>query len=225
MSSRQKSLTIVLWCLVAVAIIGVAIGRLIAPHWSVAARGPGGDLLAISSGDPHRGVDCDLFTPPDIRLIDQDGRAFSTSQLRGHPWVADFIFTTCGSICPTMSHEMAALQAMTPAEVNFVSFTVDPAHDSPAVLKAYGQSLHADFSRWHFLTGTAKEMVDAAYAMEISVKPAQGDAPLTHSDRFLLISAGGAVVGIYDGSSHDDVRRLAADAARLAAGTDRETPS
>jgi protein SCO1/2 len=117
-----------------------------------------------------------------------------------------------------MSHEMAGIQKNTPAGVDFVSFTVDPKTDRPPILKEYAQSLHADFSRWHFLTGSEQQMAGAAYAMKIAVRPADGQFALTHSDRFLLIDPSGHAVGIYDGTNHAEVTKLAADATKLAAG-------
>jgi protein SCO1/2 len=130
--------------------------------------------------------------------------------------VADFIFTTCGNICPIMSGKMAEVQNQTPTKLAMVSFSVDPEHDTPAVLKAYGERLHADFSRWHFLTGTHGQMADAAFQMKISVKLPDSTGPLMHSDKFLLVNSSGKVVGIYNGTSADDVKRLIADASKLA---------
>ena len=114
-----------------------------------------------------------------------------------------------------MSHQMADLQAKTPANVCFVSFTVDPKNDKPDILRQYGQMLHADFTRWHFLTGTEKQMSDAAVEMKIAVHPADQNFALSHSDRFLLVNGSGQVIGIYQGTSSEDVARLAADARKL----------
>ena len=108
---------------------------------------------------------------------------------------------------------MAHLEKMTPAGVNFVSFSVDPKNDTPAVLKAYGARLGADFSRWHFLTGSVDQMTDAA----IKMKVATGSANLlTHSDRFLLVNAKGMVVGIYSGLDSIELNQLSDDAITLA---------
>ena len=167
----------------------------------------------------------ELFAVPDIQLTDQDGKTFSTDQLRGHPWIADFIFTSCAGSCPIMTHQMTELQKKTPAEVDLVSFSVDPEHDTPAILRAYGEGNHADFGRWHFLTGSKKDMSDAAYAMKISVHPADKNFALSHSDRFLLVNQTGHVVGIYDGTDNQDVSRLAADATKLAAEGDWRKPT
>jgi protein SCO1/2 len=192
---------ILLWSVVFLALIGVAVGKMLLPKPAPRASGP-----------------AQLYSTPALTLTDQDGKAFSTSALRGHVWVADFIFSSCGGSCPVMSHEMAGLQKKTPTEVDFVSFTVDPKTDTPAVLKEYGQSLHADFARWHFLTGSEQQMRDAALAMKIAVQPADGQVALSHSDRFLLVDSTGHVVGIFDGTKPDEISRLAAQATKLAAG-------
>jgi protein SCO1/2 len=195
-----KKLRYTLWGLIVLAMVGIVVAKVLSPRQEKA--------LAQSP---------DLFAVPDIQLTDQDAKSFSTDQLHGHPWIADFIFTSCAGSCPVMTHEMAELQKKTPADVNLVSFTVDPEHDTPAILRAYGEGNRADFSRWHFLTGSREQMSQAAYGMKISVHPADKDFALTHSDRFLLVNQAGHVVGIYDGTSGQDVSRLAVDAGKLAA--------
>jgi protein SCO1/2 len=212
MGPVQKRITIALWGLILVAMVGIVVGKILLPRYGLA-KEPGGQIA--SEGPTDRGV-TELFAVPEIKLTDQGDRPFSTAQLHGKVWVADFIFTTCGNICPMMSAKMAQIQNQTPAEVNLVSFTVDPEHDTPAALKAYGQNLHADFGRWHFLTGTRSRMADAAYQMKISVKPADDNSPIMHSDKFLLVNAAGKVVGIYTGTDDADVKRLIADATKLA---------
>ena len=191
--------------MILLAVIGIVIGKIFLPKRTAASLAP---VQATSA---------QLFDAPNLTLTDQDAKSFSTGALRGHVWVADFIFTSCAGSCPIMSHAMAEIQKNTPAAVDFVSFTVDPKTDTPAILKEYGQGLHADFSRWHFLTGTEREMADAAYAMKIAVHAADGQFALSHSDRFLLVDPSGHVVGIYDGTNPSDVARLTADASRLAA--------
>jgi len=195
-----KNLRFVLWGMIVLAMVGIVVAKVFSPKQQQSAT----DVK-------------ELFAVPDIRLTDQDGKPFSTEQLRGRPWIADFIFTSCAGSCPIMTHQMTELQKKTPIDVNLVSFTVDPEHDTPPILRAYGEGNHADFSRWHFLTGTKKDMGDAAYAMKISVHPADKDFALSHSDRFLLVNQTGHVVGAYEGISSEDVARLAADAAKLAA--------
>ena len=118
----MKKLRIVLWGLIVVAMVGIVVAKVI----SVTQR----ETSSASN---------ELFAVPDIRLTDQDGKPFSTDQLHGHPWIADFIFTSCPGSCPIMTHQMTELQKKTPGDVDFVSFTVDPEHDTPAILREYGQ--------------------------------------------------------------------------------------
>jgi protein SCO1/2 len=217
MGPTQKRITIALWGLVVLALVGIVVGKIMLPHPAA----PSAAELE-QRDEPPRGTGV-LYPAPPLALTDQTGQPFNTAQLRGHPWVADFIFTSCGSICPTMTAKMVEIQKTTPADVHLVSFTVDPATDTPAILKTYGESFHADFGRWHFLTGTNAQMADAAYKMKISVKPASPDNAIMHSEKFLLVDAEGNVVGVYDGTSNEDVKRLTADATKLAGAKGKDS--
>lgn len=209
MGRVQKRITIALWGMVVLAMVGIVVGKILLPHApSVAEMRQREEAPA----ELHP-----LYPAPALALTDQTGKPFNTSQLRGHPWVADFIFTSCAGVCPTMTAKMVELQKSTPPDVHLVSFTVDPETDTPAILKAYGESFHASFDRWHFLTGTPFQTADAAYQMKISVKPASEGNAIMHSEKFLLVDPEGNVVGVYDGTSSDDVKRLATDATKLAA--------
>ena len=83
---------------------------------------------------------------PDFSLTDQRGGTLCTlSNLHDKIWVADFIFTSCGTICPPMTIEMARLQDEFAAEdLHFVSFSVDPEQDTPEVLFRYADYYGAD---------------------------------------------------------------------------------
>ena len=210
MGPTQKRITLALWGMVILALVGIVVGKVLLPH-----RQPGPSVAELQEREEAARGTQPLFPAPELALTDQWGKPFNTSQLRGHPWIADFIFTSCGSVCPMMTSKMVEIQKSTPAGVHLVSFTVDPTTDTPAVLTKYGETYHADFNRWHFLTGDNTQMSDAASKMRISVKPASGTHPIMHSEKFLLVDAQGNVVGVYDGTSSDDVKRLAADATML----------
>ena len=99
---------------------------------------------------------------PEFQLTSQSGQPFDSRSLDGHVWVADFIYSTCTGPCPTMSSDMRRLQAST-AEmpgVKLVSFTVDPAHDTPQVLADYAKHFKAEPGRWFFLTGDQSRLSD-----------------------------------------------------------------
>jgi len=129
---------------------------------------------------------------PQFELTNQQGHKFDRSQLDGHVWVADFIFTNCESSCPRMSSKMHQLQGATKGDVRLVSFSVDPARDTPEALTEYGKKYSADAARWTFLTGNPAvlDMLDHdAFKL--------GNLNMDHSTRFVLIDKKGRVRGYY----------------------------
>lgn len=162
---------------------------------------------------------------PEFRLVERSGRPLSLADLRGHPWVADFIFTRCAGACPAMTARMARLRRDVPPDVRFVSFTVDPAHDTPEVLARYAASFHAD-EGWRFVTGPAQDLYALSVAgfklAAMEVPPAEqsagGDGPFLHSSKFVLVDGAGVIRGYYDSTEEAAMRTLAADAAALPAG-------
>jgi protein SCO1/2 len=165
-----------------------------------------------------------LGSLPEFRLVERSGRPLSLADLRGRPWVADFIFTRCAGACPAMTARMARLRRDVPPDVQFVSFTVDPAHDTPEVLARYAASFHAD-EGWRFVTGPAKDLYALSVAgfklaaMEVPPgDPAGGDGPFLHSSKFVLVDGAGVIRGYYDSTEEAAMRALAADAAALPAG-------
>ncbi len=113
--------------------------------------------------------------------------------------------------------ELSMLQRqLARSDVRFVSFSVDPAHDTPAALKAYAAQWHGDETRWRLLATTPAALHATAAGMRVLLA-ATTDAhdPILHSDRFLLVDAAGIVRGAYDSGDADDLKRLVADATQL----------
>jgi protein SCO1/2 len=153
-------------------------------------------------------------TVPEFTLTSQSSQEFSSRNLAGKVWIADFVFTNCSGPCPRMSSQMRQMQTglREYAAVRFVSFTVDPARDTPEALAAYAQRYQADPERWHFLTGpreTLHQLMREAFML--------GDVSgnLEHSTRFVLIDQHGRVRGYYASSEPDGIRKLIGDARRL----------
>jgi protein SCO1/2 len=208
MDRKQKIVTSLLWGVLVVAMLGVV--------------GTGLWARYRDAFDPGAKADASLpvlFDAATFSLTDQDGRPFSSEQLRGRTWVADFVFTHCAGACPKMTMRMAGLQkALANPDVHFVSFTVDPERDTPPVLKEYAKTYDADPARWHFLTGDTKAMFQAARDMKLTAEPAGVLGPdIAHAEKFLLVDARGQVRGAYDSKDDDDIKKLTADAAALAA--------
>jgi protein SCO1 len=198
MDRQQKIITSVLWAVLVVAMLGVI----------------GTGLWAKFRPEPLPV----LYAGPSFSLTDQDGKSFSSEQLRGKVWVADFVFTHCPGACPVMTMKMSGLQRAVPdRDVHFVSFTVDPERDTPAVLKDYAVRFEADPGRWHFLTGDGSALFEVAAGMKLTAAPAGKFGPeILHAEKFLLIDGAGRVRGAYDSTDEQDMKKLAADAALLA---------
>src|SRR3569832_2497610 len=89
---------------------------------------------------------------PAFAAVDQDGKQVSGNDFHGLPWISDFIFTSCTASCPILTGRLVALQrALAGLPVRFVSFSVDPEHDTPPVMKAYADRWHGDPARWRLL--------------------------------------------------------------------------
>lgn len=153
---------------------------------------------------------------PDFTLTSQYGKTVSLKNLKGRPWIADFIYTRCSDACPLLTEKMARLQHEFPSKIDFVSFSVDPSHDTPAVLAAYAKRYHAG-RRWLFLTGKPKTIARVAKSGFHLALFHKGGLAL-HSDRLALVDANGLICGIYDSSSQTDLKRLSKDIKSLIRG-------
>jgi protein SCO1/2 len=137
--------------------------------------------------------------------------------------VADFIFTRCAAACPAMTARMAALHREAPGDVAFVSFTVDPAHDTPDVLARYARAAGAG-PNWLFLTGAQPALYSLAvegFKLGVEEVPAgrqtEGDGPFLHSSHFVLVDGQGRVRGYYDSTEAEALARLRRDLAAVRA--------
>jgi protein SCO1/2 len=144
---------------------------------------------------------------PPFELVDQNGNSFSFSDLEGRVWVANFIFTSCPSICPLLTRGMAGLQQRYDTygidEIKLVSFSVDPENDTPEVLRDYAALHEADPGRWTFLTGEEaeiRELIVNGFKTAMS-EPLTNDAGLIdimHSGKFVIVDTSGGIRGYYD---------------------------
>jgi protein SCO1/2 len=153
-------------------------------------------------------------TIKDFELTESNGRPFGLRDLRGHAWVADFIYTRCQGPCPVLSHRMSELQNTTPtsANIRFVSFTVDPSYDTPRVLTAYAGQFGAEKNRWFFLTGN-QETVFRVILGNFHLAAQNGGTPesVVHSTYFVLVDAQARVLGYYDSLDEKALARLESD--------------
>jgi len=139
-----------------------------------------------------------------FRYTDQSGNPVALESLKGKVWVANFIFTTCTTVCPGLTANMAQLQKEIQSAdlgAELVTFSVDPERDTPDVLKSYLGKFDADFASWHALTGyTFEEM--QRYAEENFKMAIEWEArsdQVIHGTSFYLVDKTGTVVSYYDG--------------------------
>jgi len=168
-------------------------------------------LLASCASRPNLPT---LGAVPAFTLTDQNGTTFeSASKLDRQVWVADFMFTTCPGPCPLMSSQMHQVQKALEAEgIRLVSFTVDPEHDTPAVLLEYGQRFKASPGVWHFLTGSR---ADLNHLSKDVFKLGFVDGQLVHSTRFVLVDRHSQIRGYYSTSEPDAIAQVIEDARAL----------
>lgn len=139
-----------------------------------------------------------------------------TSQtVKNKIYVADFFFATCQSICPQMSTNLKDVQAafVNDDSVLILCHTVNPMHDTVEVLNGYAQTYGAKKNKWHFLTGSKKQIYDLAKESYL-VNALQDDGTpegFLHSELFILIDTKGRIRGFYDGTDKVQVNKLIAD--------------
>jgi cytochrome oxidase Cu insertion factor (SCO1/SenC/PrrC family) len=155
------------------------------------------------------------FTPiplPDFTLTEQSGKPLSLADLKGKVWVASFVFTRCTGPCPKVAATVARLQselAPTRPDLRFVTFSVDPGHDTPEVLTKYAGRFGAK-DHWLFLTGKEGEvhkLLNDGFYVDATRKPdgKPGDE-FTHSTKLAVVDKAGNIRGYFDGvqDEHDE---------------------
>lgn len=160
-----------------------------------------------------------------FRLVERSGRVVTDAELADRVWVAAFIFTRCRSSCPRITALMRGLQEeLAGTGVLLVSLSVDPEHDTPAVLADFARGYSADPDRWWFLTGRQAEVYDLiqrrfllGVAAASAADQQTGAEAVSHSSRLALVDRGNRVVGYFDSDDPDAVRALVARAGPLAA--------
>jgi protein SCO1/2 len=166
-----------------------------------------------------------LAAVPPFDVVSEQGTPVTRASYAGKVWIADFIFTSCGGICPVMTSRMKALAAELKDEpdVRFVSFSVDPERDTVEALARYGKEAGADPSRWSFLRtdgNRIRALAREGFKLPVEDADPYAGEPILHSSRFVLVDAEGTIRGWYDSEDAGkrnllvkDARRLAADAA------------
>lgn len=165
---------------------------------------------------------CGNETIENFSYSDQQGERVSLDTLKGTPWLATFIFTNCGTVCPPMIFNMGQIQEQLAAEgiedYKIVAFSVDPKTDSPEKLKEYlGNFGVPDESKWHLLTGYSQEEIInfAKDNFKTFVKDDPTSEQIIHGTSFYLMDQEGAIVSNYDGFADVPIDQIQRDLEKL----------
>jgi protein SCO1/2 len=166
---------------------------------------------------------------PEFEFTNQNGDLISNSFYQNKVYVVEFFFTTCPTICPIMNENMVKIQNEYYGNLNFgiVSFSINPEHDTPEVLKEYANSLGATLKNWNFLTGSKDKIYELAntgftlYAGENS----DAEGGFEHSGMFALVDKQGTIrsridelgnpIAFYDGLDSKGIQMIKEDIAIL----------
>jgi protein SCO1/2 len=181
---------------------------------------------AVSSGVRKLEI---IGPAPKFELVNQNNLKVSNETYKGKVYVLEFFFTTCPTICPKMNQSMLSIEKKFFGNPNFgiASITIDPAHDTPAILKAHAKLLGVTSSNWNFLTGDRQTIFDLSnkgfnlYAGQTS----QVKGGFEHSGLFALIDKNGNIrcrkddygnpILYYDGLDKKGVRNIQQDISTL----------
>lgn len=159
--------------------------------------------------------------PPHLDLVDANDQPVTQATLQGKVWLCDFFLTRCTGICPALATRFIALDQTLSADpkyaqVGLLSIAVDPAHDTPAVLKEHREKLGLTASsRWLLATShdqaAAWRMVEADFKLPVGASDGDPTTPVMHSDKIVLLDAHGRIRGYYGGRDEKEIQMLKND--------------
>ncbi|MCC5612207.1 SCO family protein [Nostoc sp. CHAB 5834] len=172
------------------------------------------DISSVSGKISH--------TISDFSLLNQDSVRIDQSIISGKIHIANFIFTSCGMICPTMTQHMKRISDSTKQnpDVVILSYSVTPWIDQPHVLNRYKHKNGIDNNNWHFLTGPKSVIYNLArksYFAEEDIGFSKDSTEFLHTEHCVLIDKTKRIRGIYNGTLAVDMKNLLDDIRMLTA--------
>lgn len=164
-------------------------------------------------------TDSVYHTIPGFAFVSQYGDTVTNHTLDGKIYVADFFFTVCPTICPKMKTQLKRVYDQFRGNKNVVllSHTIDPDHDSVAVLREFAANLGVKDRQWLFVTGNRDKIYEIGEKSYMVTAQADSTAPggLIHSGAFILVDTQKHIRGIYDGTTVEGVDKLMRDIEKL----------
>ncbi|WP_027077248.1 SCO family protein [Maribacter antarcticus] len=154
-------------------------------------------------------------TIADFSFTNQNGKTITQVDYQDKIYIADFFFTTCPTICPIMTKNMAAIQTeiIDNPEVLLLSHSVTPQIDSVAQLKKYALDKGVVDAKWNLVTGPKKDIYEIARKSYLAVKTDGDGGPfdMIHTENFILVDKERRIRGFYDGTKTEDIEKLLED--------------
>lgn len=154
-------------------------------------------------------------TIADFSFVNQNGKTITQKEYEGKIYIADFFFTTCGSICPKMTTNLVEVQKafLNNPKVMILSHSVLPDVDDVAKLKAYAMKNGVNDKKWNLVTGDKAAIYRMARKSYLAVKQGKADElyDMVHTENFVLVDTKRRVRGFYDGTKKEEIQRLIAD--------------
>jgi protein SCO1/2 len=152
---------------------------------------------------------------PDYKLVNQDSNWVTPKTFEGKIYVADFFFTSCPTICPTMKKEMLRVYEAYKEndQVGIISHTIDPEYDTVALLKDFAEKLDVKAPKWHFVTGEKEDIYELGQKgyMVTAMEDENEKGGYLHSGAFVLVDKERHIRGVYDGTQSNEVDKLIQD--------------
>jgi protein SCO1/2 len=152
----------------------------------------------------------------EFSYLNQDSILIRSSDMKGKIWVSDFFFTSCPTICPTMTTQMKRLNnelSDLASEIQFMSFSINPKTDNPSRLSAYIKKYEITAKNWYFFTGDEEKThrLGIENFQIFAGKDPESAGGYAHAPAFTLVDRNGYIRGVYIGVEPDDVDRMAKD--------------
>ena len=156
----------------------------------------------------------------DFSLLNQDSMVIDQKTIEGKIHIANFIFTSCGSICPTMTKNLKIVSDSLRYLKDFIllSYSVTPWIDKPYILKKYKDKNHIANKNWHFLTGQKGDIYKLArqsYFAEEDLGFNKDSTEFLHTEHFILVDKNKRIRGIYNGTLALEMKLLIDDVKTL----------
>ncbi len=179
------------------------------------------EVAITKDKDGNQQIDTIYKTIPNFSFLNQDSIIITQDLFKGKIYVADFFFTSCTTICPTMHRNMKTVyeEFKSNPDVMFLSHTIDFKYDKPSVLKKYAEKLGIKDNRWQFAYGDKEQIYGLAEKNYLTVVEEDSTARdgFIHQGWFVLIDKQKRMRGAYDGTKMEQVEKLKQDISILMA--------